>query len=84
MPYYDYHCDANGRTVEVRHRMSERVETWGELCELAGLDPADTALDVPVRRKVTAGIPLTGRGAEPGGDPAAEPPCGPACGCGWN
>ena len=38
MPTYDYRCEANGRVVEVRHRMSERLTTWGELCKLAGLD----------------------------------------------
>ncbi|MEQ8497461.1 MAG: regulator, partial [Gammaproteobacteria bacterium] len=37
MPTYDYHCHANGRVVEVRHRMSEQVGTWGELCALAGI-----------------------------------------------
>jgi len=29
MPTYDYRCDANGKTVEVIHRMSEQLNTWG-------------------------------------------------------
>ena len=39
MPTYDYRCDANGRTLEVSHRMSESLSTWGELCERAGIRP---------------------------------------------
>ena len=42
MPMYDYHCEANGRTVEVVHGMSTRFETWGELCAYARLERGDT------------------------------------------
>jgi predicted nucleic acid-binding Zn ribbon protein len=45
MPTYDYHCPANGRVVEVSHKMAEKIATWGELCEKAGL-----ALDGTSRR----------------------------------
>ena len=55
MPTYDYACDANGRTVEVRHRMSEDIRTWGELCERAGIEPGDTPLDAPVKKLATGG-----------------------------
>ena len=55
MPTYDYRCDANSKTVEVTHRMSEQVDTWGELCEKAGIDPGVTALDAPVHRLATGG-----------------------------
>ena len=32
MPTYDYRCDTNGQVLEVSHRMSEPLSTWGELC----------------------------------------------------
>ena len=48
MPTYDYHCQANGRTVEVSHKMAEKIATWGELCRQAGI-PLD---GTPGRTKV--------------------------------
>ena len=36
MPTYDYYCPANARTLEVRHSMSEKLSTWGELRARAG------------------------------------------------
>lgn len=53
MPRYDYCCDANGQVVEVVHRISERVHTWGELCERANLEPGDTDPAEPVRKIIT-------------------------------
>jgi predicted nucleic acid-binding Zn ribbon protein len=53
MPKYDYLCPANGRTIEVQHRMSEEVTTWGELCERAGLETGDTPADSPVEKTFT-------------------------------
>ena len=50
MPTYDYHCDANGQTVQVQHRMSEEVTTWGELCTRAAIEPGDTPADSPVAK----------------------------------
>ncbi len=79
MPYYDYYCAANDRTVEVRHSMSETLRTWGELCERAGLSTDETPADAAIERKVTAGVPLTGRSA--GSPPEA---CGPSCACAWD
>ena len=55
MPSYDYRCDANGRVVEVRHRMSESLVTWGEVCQKAGLELGDTSADAPVQRLITGG-----------------------------
>jgi predicted nucleic acid-binding Zn ribbon protein len=31
MPTYDYLCPANGRVVEVSHKMAEQIATWGDL-----------------------------------------------------
>ena len=38
MPTYDYFCETNGRKVEVRHRMSEEIHNWGELCAMARIE----------------------------------------------
>lgn len=69
MPTYDYRCEANGRVVEVSHRMSEEVKTWGELCERAALNPGDTPADSPVKRLATGGNLISksslGSGVEP-------------------
>ena len=50
MPTYDYYCDANERKIEVSHKMSEAIGSWGELCERAGIEPGDTPADAPVRK----------------------------------
>ncbi len=83
MAIYEYHCDANGRTIEVRHGMSEQFTTWGELVERAGLDGDGTPAHAPVERLMSAGALVTGgssssQSAQPG------PPCGSACNCNWN
>jgi hypothetical protein len=66
MPTYDYRCATNGRTVEVMHRMSEQLSTWGELCDKAGIEPGDTPLETPVARMATGGniISSTGSGTD--------------------
>ncbi len=76
MPTYDYRCDTNGRVLEVSHRMSEQLSTWGELCERVGLTTGDTSPDAPVQRLATGGniIASTSRGS--GAAPA------PACASG--
>ena len=55
MPTYDYRCPANEQIVEVNHRMSETLSTWGELCETLGIDTGDTPPDSPVERLATGG-----------------------------
>lgn len=76
MPTYDYRCDANGQTLEVIHRMSESLSTWGELCERAGIEPAETPLDAPVHRLATGGNVISSNSLGSGTAPA------PACGTG--
>jgi hypothetical protein len=73
MPTYDYRCDTNGRVLEVSHRMSESLATWGELCARAGIDAGETPADAPVHRLATGGniISSTSRGSS-----------APACGSG--
>jgi len=83
MAIYEYRCEANGRTVEVRHGMSEEIRTWGELARRAGVEPGDTPAGAPVERLMSAGVPLTGGGPSAKGS-ASGPPCGSACACDWN
>ena len=54
MPRYDYHCEANGRTVEVRHGFDEKLLTWREVCERAGIPRGDTPADAPVEKVIYA------------------------------
>ena len=74
MPAYDYHCETNGRTVEVSHAMTTLLQTWGQLCDSADLDPGETPVDAPLRRVFSA--PLIG-GKEPAA--AAQPTASVAC-----
>lgn len=55
MPSYDYRCEKNGQVVEVHHKMSEKLSTWGEVCEKAGLELGDTPAETPVVRLISGG-----------------------------
>jgi len=55
MPTYDYHCEANNKTIEVIHRISESITTWGELCGKAEINPGSTDLNTPIKRLITGG-----------------------------
>jgi len=55
MPSYDYLCEANGRVVEVKHRMSDKLSSWGQVCEKAGIEVGNTPADAPVQRLATGG-----------------------------
>ena len=70
MPTYDYYCEANGRKIEVRHRMSDELKSWGQLCELAHLDPGDTPVDSPVQRLISGGTFISSSSRS-----APEPAC---------
>jgi len=74
MPTYDYRCDTNGRVLEVNHRMSETISTWGELCARAGIEPAGTPIDTPVHRLANGGNVISSNNLGSG--------TGPACGTG--
>ncbi len=76
MPTYDYRCPANGVVVEVQHRISECLDTWGELCERVGIAIGNTAVDAPVEKLATGGQIV-----RPGSLKNPEPPCGSG-GCG--
>ena len=53
MPVYDYYCEANGRTVEVSHRMDADLSIWGEVCYVAQISLGDTDPMAPVIRVMT-------------------------------
>ncbi len=77
MPTYDYRNTATGAVISVRHPMSEKASTWGELCTLGGLEPGCTDLSTPVERVLTTGGVLKGGASKS----PAMPPCGMG-GCG--
>jgi len=81
MALYDYYCETNDRTIEVRHGMADSLRTWGELCAVAGIEPGDTPGDAPVRKLMGAPVPL--RGSSESGAPGPGP-CGPSCGCAFD
>lgn len=54
MPTYDYYCPENGQTVEVSHRISESISTWGEICERAGMESNGIPIESPVRRVLSS------------------------------
>ncbi len=82
MPTYEDRCAANGRLVEVRHKMSEKLSTWGELCERAGVAPGKTDPGAAVEKLISAGY--ISMGSSQSASPACEAPmCGTgACGSG--
>ena len=76
MPTYEYLCEANGRVVEVHHKMAEQVRSWGELCERAAISTGDIDPNTPVQKLISAGFISTGGGK-------SEPMCeAPVCGSG--
>lgn len=82
MPTYDYRCDANGRTLEVRHAMDRKVRTWGELCALLETKPGDTPAHTPVRRVITGGAVMRSENLGSGTLPPCQGGSGPSCGGG--
>lgn len=57
MPFYQYFCEENNKTIEVSHSISQRLRTWGEVCACAGIDPEQTPADACVTRLI--GKPMT-------------------------
>ncbi len=85
MPTYDYRCAANGQVIEVKHSMRDKMTTWSELCQLAGIEVGNTPADAPVERLANGGQVVKSSTL---GQPDL-PPCatGGGCssgGCGFN
>lgn len=77
MPTYDYLCETNGRVVEVSHKMSEQLATWGELCVRAGIDPGKTPEASLITRLITGGAVISS-----GNLGSTERPCDYGTPCG--
>ena len=77
VPTYEYRCAANGRVIEVQHKMAERLASWGELCERAGISRGRTDPRAPVEKLMSVGFIGTG-----GRDAAREAPACDAPDCG--
>jgi hypothetical protein len=58
--------------------MDERLVTWGEVADRAGLPDDGTPNDAPVQRLLSAPIPVSGAGA---GSNDVGVGCGPGCAC---
>ena len=90
MPTYDYLCPSNGRTIEVDHKLAEKIATWGDLCRKAGIALDGTPGKAPVERLITGGAVLSGGLGSKHERPCDTGPCGspaPACGggmCGFD
>ena len=81
MPTYEYYCPENEQTVEVIHKMSEKLTTWGELCERAGTDPGETSPQTPIQRMISGGQLMLKKGGSPS-PPIPKPSGGHTCGKG--
>lgn len=80
MPTYEYLCEANGRVVEVSHKMAEKVKTWGELCKRAEISLGKTDPKAKVTKLMSAGFVQTGGASE---SLCESPTCGMGpCGSG--
>ncbi|MFG0306646.1 MAG: zinc ribbon domain-containing protein [Phycisphaerales bacterium JB040] len=79
MPTYEYRCEANDRVIEVQHPMSRTVRTWGEVCDLAEIDPGDTPRKSPVEKILSLSFVS---GSKPDAGPSFPGGgCGAGCGC---
>lgn len=61
MPFYQYFCEQNQITIEVYHPMSQRLRTWGQVCQAAGIDPGAVPLESPVVRLIGQSMPVVWR-----------------------
>ena len=61
MPTYAYVCPENGSEISVFHAMSTRIDTWGELCDLASVEVGQTARESTVERLIGTGFVLPPR-----------------------
>lgn len=84
MPSYDYQCPANGRVIEVEHRMADTIATWSELCRRAGLPLGGTPGNAKVERRIGGGnVIRAGSLGSRRERPCDAGPCGaPTCGRG--
>jgi len=84
MPTYDYLCPANGRVVEIEHRMAESVAPGPRSATGAGVEPGDTPGNEAVERLISGGnVIRAGSLGSRRERPCDTAPCGaPVCGGG--
>ena len=83
MPTYDYFCPGNGKTLEVFHGIFRKLETWGELCEMAGEGLGETAAETPIERLLGTGTLIdSSRSRKPDPGPPSGGGCARPGGCG--
>jgi len=84
MPTYDYRCEADQKVYEVKHSISEKLETWGELCERAGLGTNGIAPDTKVTRLISgSGVVKSSSLKNPEAPPCMSGGCGAGGSCGF-
>ncbi|MEZ6164122.1 MAG: hypothetical protein R3B67_06765 [Phycisphaerales bacterium] len=79
MPIYEYRCEANDTTLEVSHPMSTTVRSWGQLCEIAGIETGKTPADAPVEKLIS--MPIAHGSDKPNAHAVPPGGCGSGCGC---
>lgn len=52
MPFYDYYCEENNKTVEVLHPSDITLEFWGELCFVAQIPLEDIHPETPIKKLI--------------------------------
>ncbi len=72
MPVYRYRCVENQAELEVVHRMTETLRTWGELCALLGREVGDTRPEAAVERILFAPNLSSGAGLPSNSELAAK------------
>jgi hypothetical protein len=77
---YQYQCPNNGEVLEVRHRMSERIETWGELCARLERELGATPAAAPVERVISGGLMASVNGGTARSTEMNLPIAGGCCG----
>lgn len=84
MPTYDYLCEANQQVYEVKHSLSSRANTWGELCALTGISPGDIAPDAKVTRLISgSNVVQSSNLKNPDAPPCMSGGACPGCSCGF-
>lgn len=77
MPTYDYRIEATGNVIEAKHTMALTPQNWGELCQLANLDPQGIAPETEITRLLSStGVVKSAALKNP-----ESPPCMSGGGC---
>lgn len=69
---YEYRCERNQKTVQVRHSIREKIKTWGELRQRAELPSDGTPDETEVERLISGGLLGTVNGGTPSSADAAK------------